>query len=49
MFNTTFAIAIETLRNVWDSLLGRVALIGLAVGWVPFVLLSMAHSALVAR
>ena len=43
------AITIEIVRNVWDSLLGRVALIGFAVGWVPFVLLSMAHSALVSR
>lgn len=41
----------ETIKNVitdcWDSLLGRVAIIGLSVGWVPFVLLSEAHAALV--
>lgn len=45
ILNTT----IESLRNVWDSLLGRVLLIGLAVGWMPFVLLSMAHNALTTR
>jgi len=35
-----------TLRDAWDSLLGRVILIGLAAGWVPFYLLSEAHAAL---
>lgn len=37
---------IETLRNVWDSMLGRVVLLALSIGWVPFVLLSMATAAL---
>lgn len=35
--------AIETLR---ESFLARVALIGLAIGWVPFYLLSMATASL---
>jgi hypothetical protein len=34
------------ITEVWESLLGRFVIIGLAVGWVPFVLLSMAHNAL---
>jgi len=36
----------NTIVETWESLLGRVAIIGLAVGWVPFALLSMAHAAL---
>ena len=41
----------ETIKNVitdcWENLLGHVAIIGLSVGWVPFVLLSEAHATLV--
>ena len=36
----------DILAATWDSLLGRVFLLGLAFGWVPFVLLSMAAAAL---
>lgn len=36
----------NTIADVWDSLLGRTLLIGCAVGWVPFYLLTMAHAAL---
>lgn len=36
----------EMLSAAWDSLAGRVVLLGLSVGWVPFVLLSMAAEAL---
>lgn len=36
----------ETLSSTWDSLLGRVVLLGLSIGWVPFVFLSMATAAL---
>lgn len=40
----------NALRNAvaatWDSLLGRVLILGLAIGWVPFYFLTMAHAAL---
>lgn len=36
----------STIRDAWDNLLIRVAIIGLAVGWVPFYLLTQAHAAL---
>jgi hypothetical protein len=36
----------DTIRNIWDSTLGRLFVIGAAVGWVPFFMLSMAHAAL---
>lgn len=40
----------ETLKtaiaDTWDSFLGRIMIIGLAIGWVPFYFLTMAHSAL---
>lgn len=39
---TTMTILRDLITETWDSLLGRVAIIGAAVGWVPFVLLTMA-------
>lgn len=36
----------DILRNTWDNLLGRFAICAGVLGWVPFTLLSMAHSAL---
>ncbi len=41
-------IITETIKDVWNSMLGRVILIGLAVGWVPFTILSLVHNALTA-
>lgn len=38
--------AVELAANTWDSLLGRVALAAVVVGWVPFYFLSLAHAAL---
>jgi hypothetical protein len=34
------------LSSAWDSMLGRAAILAAAVGWVPFVLLTMAHNAI---
>ena len=34
------------ISDIWESILGRCAIIGLAIGWVPVVLLSMAVKAL---
>lgn len=36
-----------TLSETWDSFLGRIFILGLAIGWVPFYLLTVAHNALV--
>lgn len=36
----------NAVAGAWDSLLGRVMILGLALGWVPFYLLTMAHAAL---
>lgn len=35
-----------TIADTWDSFLGRIIIIGLAIGWVPFYFLTMAHQAL---
>ena len=40
------AIIIETLLDARSLILSRSALILLSLGWVPFVLLMWAHSAL---
>lgn len=34
------------LSEAWDNLLGRVAIVAAALGWVPFTLLTMAHNAI---
>lgn len=39
----------ETVRNVWDSLAGRILILGLTLGWVPFALLAAARDALTHR
>jgi len=44
---TILTNTVELIRNTWDSLLGRVALVAITIGWVPFFLLSKAHAALV--
>lgn len=36
----------DMLGNIWDSLLGRFAIFSVVLGWVPFLLLTMAHKAL---
>lgn len=36
----------DFVTDAWDTLLGRIILCGLAVGWVPFYILSKAHEAL---
>ncbi len=37
----------NTLSAAWDSFLGRVAILALAIGWMPYYFLSAAHAALV--
>lgn len=39
---------IDTARDVWDSLLGRVLILSVAAGAVPFWVLSKAYAALTA-
>lgn len=39
----------NTIKDIWDSTVGRLAVICFAVGWVPFYLLTVAHAALTAR
>ena len=36
----------HTIASTWESMLGRVALIAVCAGWVPFTLLNMAQEAL---
>lgn len=36
----------NTIAEAWDSMLGRLCIIGIAAGWVPFYLLTEAHAAL---
>lgn len=36
----------NTIAEAWDSIWGRVVIIGFAAGWVPFYLLTEAHAAL---
>lgn len=36
----------DMLRNIWDSTLGKAAVICIAVGAAPIILLSYAHAAL---
>lgn len=38
--------SIETVRNVWDSFLGKVLILSVCLGWMPVVLLNMAREAL---
>lgn len=42
MLNT----AIEIFRNVWDTFLGKVAILSLSVGWMPIVLMNYVREAL---
>ncbi len=37
----------NVINNVWGSFLGRVAVLALAIGWMPYYFLSAAHAALV--
>lgn len=39
----------DTIKDIWDSTLGRLALVAICAGWVPFYLLTAAHAALTAR
>jgi len=36
----------DMLSEAWDSLLGRFAILAGVLGWVPFVLLSHAYTAM---
>lgn len=36
----------QIIASAWDSFLGRAAVIGISLGFVPFVLLTQAHAAL---
>ena len=36
----------ETVLNVWDSTFGRLAVLAVSLGFVPFYLLSMAVASL---
>lgn len=38
--------ALNTVRDAWDSLLGRILIIGLSAGWVPFYFLTRVHASL---
>tara|TARA_R110000803_G_scaffold20201_2_gene52213 strand:- start:18 stop:149 length:132 start_codon:yes stop_codon:yes gene_type:complete len=37
----------NTARDIWQSFFGKVIVISVCAGWVPFFLLSKAHAALV--
>lgn len=41
-------IILNTAKETWDSFFGRVILLGLAFGWVPFFLLCKVQAALTA-
>ena len=43
---TILTNTVELARSIWDHTLGRLALIAVAAGWVPFYLLSAATAAL---
>lgn len=36
----------DIIRDTWDNTIGRLLIVGGAIGWVPFYLLTEAHAAL---
>jgi hypothetical protein len=36
------------IRNIWDNLTARIAVLTVTLGWVPALLLGKAHAALIA-
>ena len=44
--NTAINNMTDTARGLWGNFFGKIVIVSLTLGWVPFYLLTEAHAAL---